>query len=555
MEDLLEALEVPALFVDKSLSSFKENALAKELSIEDYSKLKSHFEEALDNGQTSFLFFLKEKGYIVEIVKTKKGWLLLLKDKEELLPELYFQVFETLPCFVIATEGDKITYLNSYTQDLLERSLEELKGKCICMVLSSLDEKRKVEEWRRRLFEGKEKRILTFLTKSGELKVILATPIYLSFRGKEILVIAGLDVTFVSELRKRVEELYKRQDFLQFLRNTIHDFNNLLKVVLDYLEKLRDIDPASKELKGIIEHCKKTITSWMEVNRTFLTSKEQPGVLQQEAETELVEFLKQNLELFQLVAGQKVIILCDFDYISAVWIPGDEFMWRYIFLNLISNARDAIEEKGRVEIVLRILNHRDTERLLIKVSDTGKGIPASLVEKIFQPFFSTKHGSTGLGLFLLKNYVEGIGGSVEVESKEGQGTSFKLIVPINRVRRLFSEKCFRKRILLIEDEDLIRESIAEALRCKGYEVIAFKSYKDLKSAIDSLPEVHLLITDYHLPEVSGKEVYQRLKSKFPRAEVLFLTGDVFGIEDLPSHRLLLKPFKLEDLLKKIKELI
>ncbi|WP_022854490.1 ATP-binding protein [Thermodesulfatator atlanticus] len=222
-------------------------------------------------------------------------------------------------------------------------------------------------------------------------------------------------------------------------------------------------------------------------------------------------------------------------------IKGNSFSIEQIIRNILNNAYQAIKGKGYI----RISAKKENENVVVTVIDSGPGIPQELREKIFEPHFSTKEGSTGLGLSFVKKEIESLGGSIELIQKPNCGAKFVLTFPI-------AEKNFKLRIatiFLVEDEDLIRNFIEELLKQNGYKVIAAENFRDALAMISSFEELDYLITDINLPDGKGTKIARLLKEKFPRLKIIFITGQREGV--LPSFEdahVLTKPFHSKELL-------
>ncbi|PMP97536.1 MAG: hypothetical protein C0169_02760, partial [Thermodesulfobacterium geofontis] len=405
--------------------------------------------------------------------------------------------------------------------------------------------------------EKEEEIMLNLINKEGKSKTYLGKCFAMKDIDEEkILVITGMDVTEFLDLRQRLDSIHKTQSFGSFLRSMVHDFNNILQQVRNYLKDVEKNLNNPQKIKKYLNLTEKTLSSWIDLNKLLLDYTKEFREIE-EKRTEIISFMKNNLELFQLIAGSHIFIQLDFNYLSSAWVPGDESFWRYIFLNFISNAKDAIEGEGTISLILRTKTEEGKKYLLVFIKDTGCGIPEEYLDKIFQPFFTTKEKSSGLGLFLVKSHINNIGGKIEVESEVGKGTIFKVYVPLVEVKKIEKEKKKPEEtyIILVEDEEETRKNLKEILETEGYKVYVFSSGKEVKENLSEIERADLLISDLHLPDIKGGELYQILKQKFPNIDVIFLTGDIFGLAELPSNRVILKPFSINDLFLKIKELL
>ncbi|MFN3920897.1 MAG: ATP-binding protein, partial [Caldimicrobium sp.] len=229
----------------------------------------------------------------------------------------------------------------------------------------------------------------------------------------------------------------------------------------------------------------------------------------------------------------------------------------FICLNFLVNAKDAIEGDGEIYISLSKVEDSINQRTYVKISikDTGAGIPEEILPKIFDPFFTTKEKGSGLGLFLVNHHIKGLDGFIEVESKIGRGTTFHIYVPLvfERPIALIHQEVFitGKTIYLVEDEEEIRNLLKEVLTERGAQVYAFSEGKELLESLDKLERPDLILLDLNLPDVDGRDLIMKVKNKIPTVKVIYITGDIFILSEIPEDKVLLKPFKVEELMKKI----
>jgi CheY-like chemotaxis protein len=254
-----------------------------------------------------------------------------------------------------------------------------------------------------------------------------------------------------------------------------------------------------------------------------------------------------------------------------------------VLVNLATNARDAMPAGGTLTISTsrRTLLESDTgldgreqgEYLLLTVTDTGVGMSAEVRQRIFEPFFSTKHakGGTGLGLAVTYGALRQHNGTIEVESVENHGALFRIFIPATRTapeRAAVPEWTpeapgGRETILLAEDQDDVRSTLARLLRSHGYTVIDTADGAEALSRLErgDLPPFHLVITDLVMPEVGGEALVASLRPSFPDVPVLVISGfDQQGslrrmYERGHASAFLEKPFEGQPLLKLVRELL
>jgi signal transduction histidine kinase/DNA-binding response OmpR family regulator len=227
--------------------------------------------------------------------------------------------------------------------------------------------------------------------------------------------------------------------------------------------------------------------------------------------------------------------------------------------NLIFNAVDAMPEGG----VLTFRTHRDDERVVLEVEDTGVGMTADVQARLFEPFFTTKENGQGLGASIIYGIVSRHRGDITVKSEPDKGTVFKVRFPqappdlaVSPVRTdPPSGEGKGLRVLLVEDETLVRETFAEALAALGHEVEAFASGTEALTALRNVP-FHVVITDLAMPEMSGFDVARQVKEVKRDLPVILLSGwlmqqDDAAVRESGVDYVLAKPCLIEKLVETV----
>jgi two-component system, cell cycle sensor histidine kinase and response regulator CckA len=212
------------------------------------------------------------------------------------------------------------------------------------------------------------------------------------------------------------------------------------------------------------------------------------------------------------------------------------------------------------------------EYVMIEVADTGSGMPADVMAKIFEPFFTTKDvgKGTGLGLSTVYGIVKQSGGFIYVSSEPGSGTTFRIYLPrhIPEVEDVADPKVKKKeastdltgtgRVLLVEDEDVVRSFAVRALKRQGYEVLeAGTGVEALEIMAENEGQIDIVVSDVVMPEMDGPTLFKELRRRNPSIKVIFVSGypneafrETLGTEDFAF---LPKPFSLPQLAAKVKE--
>jgi two-component system cell cycle sensor histidine kinase/response regulator CckA len=387
--------------------------------------------------------------------------------------------------------------------------------------------------------------------------------------------------------QKRLEEQFaqsqKMQAVGQLAGGIAHDFNNLLTAMIGFSDLLllrhRPTDPAFSDIMQIKQNANRAANLVRQLLAFSRQQTLQPRRLNltdilAELSHLLRRLLGENMEL-QMVHGR------DLGTVRA-----DQGQLEQVIINLAVNARDAMPDGGTLEIRTSNVSlgtelKRGAEAVppgdyvLVEVQDNGSGIAPENLDRIFDPFFSTKEvgAGTGLGLSTVYGIVKQTGGFVFVDSKPGVGTTFSIYLPQSvgatsavsaaeeQAARPTRDLSGMSTVLLVEDEDAVRSFAARALRNKGYEVIEAQSGE---VALDVIREkgdsLDILVTDVVMPRVDGPTLVREVRETHPDLKVIFISGyteDAFrkklgeeeGIHFLP------KPFSLKQLAAKVKEVI
>jgi CheY-like chemotaxis protein/two-component sensor histidine kinase len=252
-----------------------------------------------------------------------------------------------------------------------------------------------------------------------------------------------------------------------------------------------------------------------------------------------------------------------------------------VLMNLVVNARDAMPDGGKITITTGEVSVDDLDRrehtflqagryVLLSVTDTGCGMDEETQSRIFEPFFTTKDKGkgTGLGLSTVYGIVKQSNGYIVTQSKLGLGTTFRIYLPLAEENKDQSEGCKTttqasggsETVLLVEDEESVRELVRQTLQSRGYNVLeAENGEAGLEVAANHSGTIHILISDVVMPGMGGRALAEQMKRAHPQIKVLFLSGyteDAViqgGLESGTSF--LQKPFTLQALTRKVREVL
>lgn len=241
-----------------------------------------------------------------------------------------------------------------------------------------------------------------------------------------------------------------------------------------------------------------------------------------------------------------------------------------VFLNLCVNAKDAMQGSGKILISAEMLNPGDKNNilnsgehtcLLMKVRDYGTGIPQNIIDKIFDKGFSTKEGKrlSGLGLNIVKDIVEDHGGIIIVESKINKGTEFFLYFPVIE-KKVQVIKNITPKVLIAEDEEIIREELAELFNYENFEVIVASDGLEVMEIINSNLDINLIIIDKKMPGVDGLTCIEKIRDLDSEVPIILATGSIPDAENrkikgLRIDKIIKKPYSIDDLLDTARQLV
>ena len=384
------------------------------------------------------------------------------------------------------------------------------------------------------------------------------------------------------EEREATEEALRRAQKMEAIARlaggVAHDFNNLLTSILGFgamvLEELEEGHPARGDIEEIVRAGERA----RNLTRQLLAlGRRQPLQLRLLDVNQVLHGLDNLLRRTLRSDIELVVVLGE----ALGSVRADPGSLEQVMVNLVINARDAMPEGGklvittdRVEMPLPAGEARrgpdveGTSCVLLSVKDTGVGISAEEVDRIFEPFYTTKKDGSGLGLSTAYGIVRQCGGDIEVESRPGEGTEFRIYLPAedreSDVLPVMVEPASvggSETILLVEDEDSVRRLTARVLEQLGYTVLLARyGTEGLEVARSHAAEIDLVLTDVVMPQMSGPDMVDRLREAGIAFRVLYMSGytrDRHLATD-PSGRtpqLMLKPFTREVLARRVREIL
>jgi PAS domain S-box-containing protein len=389
---------------------------------------------------------------------------------------------------------------------------------------------------------------------------------------------------------RRQQQVQRLESLGQLVGGVAHDFNNLLNVIQGYADftaeqigALAEADERLRPAAEDIEQVRSAAQKAARLTRQLLTFARhdvvRPEVL------DLNDSVNGAGEMLHRTLGEHIELIISAE--PGLWrIRADRGQLEQVLVNLAVNARDAMPGGGRLTINTRnvevdpaIADHygvrpglKPGRYVRMQVADTGIGMDSATAERVFEPFFTTKpkgHG-TGLGLATVYGIVTQAGGSIDLYSEPGLGTTISVLLPATGEDALPERAAARpggdlsghgETILLVEDEESLREMTRRMLAGNGYQVIAADSAEDaVRLAADPETDIDLLLSDMIMPGMFGNEVAARVRAVHPAVPVLFMSGYAEPILDAQGMTagdldLMEKPFTEVTLLTRVRRAI
>lgn len=461
-----------------------------------------------------------------------------------------------------------------------------------------------IEDYRKHLAEFKssvhENYQYRIITKSGEVRWLSHTCNPIHVEGKFLGRRGSIqDITGQRRLEEQLIQAQKLESLGHFAGGIAHDFNNILSSISTFShlleDELRNIDTDNDLIDyvkyiNIASKLGKNLTSNLlafgRPQSVNLRPMELNSVIENISDL-LKSFLTEGIELHISLTKEQIPIFADPHLIEQ------------IIINLCTNAKDAMIEGGTLVIRTELVSHKAKSKrqfveipagnyMTLSVSDTGQGIAQENLERIYEPFFSTKKHDkgTGLGLAIIHNIIKQHNGFIDVESEVGKGTTFSIFFPAhpekmekftqardtrpdfpakkNETALAQEGKIARENvqtILLVEDDELVRRSLATILQLKGYNTIVAQDGEEaLEQFRTNKDAICLVILDVMLPKKNGREVYRYIKEKNKDVKALFISGFTDNI-DLKAETAgdsldyLQKPLDIDQFVTKVAEML
>jgi CheY-like chemotaxis protein len=340
-----------------------------------------------------------------------------------------------------------------------------------------------------------------------------------------------------------------------FASGTAHNFRNILQAILGNIEYLEMIHADKAEVGELAKSVHDSVEKGVGLINNLLHFSKRDGEYES-ADVDLVHIIKETHEIIERLFDKSIEIQLNLG--KNLFVKGNRALLSQVFMNLFTNARDAMSGGGKLTIEAK----KSKDKITAKVADTGHGMDKETLGKIFDPFFTLKEvgKGTGLGLSTSHGIIDQHNGSITVKSKPGKGTTFTIQLPLVKAEN--PEKAMPKKellfgngqkVLIVDDERPALEALSNLTKSLGYRPVSIeKPTEALKKYTRMSPDVVLL--DRSMPEMDGSTFIMEITKIDPKARIIIISGyeesGPDGIDKDVKNLImgyLTKPFKVEEL--------
>jgi CheY-like chemotaxis protein len=391
-----------------------------------------------------------------------------------------------------------------------------------------------------------------------------ATPLFDEAGGVRGAVGAYVDMTDVRHARAQLERAQRMESIGRLAGGVAHETNNQMTVVLGFTQFLIRAENITASQRKDLEQVKLGAQRVAELTRQLLALSRRQTLHSESLDVDAL--VRESRPLLQRLVGPESTVVMHFEA-GPKWVQGDRTQLVQVLLKLVLNARDAMPNGGRVTVRTSRADELPADgrfgrswnsdgAVLLSVTDTGTGIDPSISGRVFEPFFTTKPvgQGTGLGLSVVEGIIEQSNGDMWLASEPGEGTTFTIALPLVEAAAHSPPQPERRAeggsetILLVDDEEGVRQVLARGLEEKGYRLLeASSATQALEILHRQGEEVDLVVTDLAMPDMNGLELARRMTEISPLLPFVFISGQPRELlPDLDAagqdHPLLQKPF-------------
>ena len=513
-----------------------------------------------------------------------------IRESEERFRSIMEQMTDTV--FVSGSNG-VVIYVSPSCERMFGLSVEEITGRHFTEFIEAGDVERAGNSFRKTQTTGQPTKNLelTLRRKDGTTIIgeIDATP----YNNGQVRGSVGVirDITSRKRAEEELREIESKRNELEhqliqaqkleslgtLAGGIAHDFNNLLGVIMGYSALLKENGLDKESTKRSIESIEKASERGAALVSQLLTFARKTETLFKPVAVN--EVIRDTVAFLTETFPRTITIATNLDErIPAV--VGDSTQLHQVFMNLFINARDAMPQGGTVLVTSALMGREDavskfpaaadSEYIVVSVTDTGTGMDEKTRRKVFDPFFTTKGPGkgTGLGLAVVYSIVQSHGGFINLESDTGKGSTFEIYLPSAKIE---SEKESAasstvypggtETILVIEDEEMLRNMMLDVLVPRGYSVLTAEDGEEgLEKFAIHQESINVVITDLGLPKLGGDQVFTRIKSIDPKVKVIIASGFIdpelrSRLSEAGANHFVQKPYVPSEILSVLRNIL
>jgi len=533
---------------------------------------------AQKSSRTSFEKINSEYRQAIKKLHQSEG---LLKASER----KYRSLVESIPDIIFTLDLDgTINYIGPRWKKILGHDESEVLGKYFIHFAPAEEHYLLVQVFKEARNDKKsvENILWKYIRKDGQIRYFSGSAAPLLDEQGQVVGTMGIarDITEHKKLEEQVLQAQKMDSIGNLAGGIAHDFNNLLGGILGYAsyvkKKMSPKDPLYHSVKNIERSAQQAAELTKQLLGFARRGKNQVKPINCNALIQdLIQFLGRTID-------KRVTLEVELDAHLNL-IEGDETQLEQSLINICLNARDAMPSGGTLKIVttnqtppqidhIKQRGRKEGDYIKITLSDTGTGMTPEVQSQIFEPFFTTKEPGrgTGLGLSMVYGIIQNHGGYIDLKSEPGQGTSFELYLPaipdvmIEEIPPLSQGQIAHtgsETILVVDDEEIIRQLGADILEDEGYKVLmASRGEEAIQIYQENREDIALVVLDVVMPGLGGKETFLKLKNINPKIKVLLSSGystneEVGGILKEGVGGFVQKPYRDEELIGKVREIL
>jgi PAS domain S-box-containing protein len=499
-----------------------------------------------------------------------------LRESERLARNI---IETSLDAFIQTDESSSILNWNSQAEQLFGWRRDEVLGKSTIDLIVAESERERVKAGLKRFLENEDGRTLNrrreLMCRRRDGKEFRAELSVTALKRREGLLfnIFYRDLTDKIAAEERIRQAEKMEAVGQLTGGVAHDFNNILTVITGTIEILAEAVEKEPQLAAITKMIDEAAARGADLTQHLLAfARKQPL---QPREIDINSLIVDTAKLLRPTLGEQIHIESVFEDENCVAIVDPNQLTTAI-LNLALNARDAMPGGGKLivetgaayldEVYASVNDVRPGHYVLIAVSDTGIGIPAAMLARVFDPFFTSKGPGkgTGLGLSMVYGFIKQSAGHIKIYSEEGHGTTIKMYLPPGKTATAVEGVASatieggHETILVVEDDRLVRDYVLAQLHSLGYVTLQAANAAEALSIVATGKPFDLLFTDVIMPgKMNGRQLADELQKTRPDLRVVYTSGytenAIIHHGRLDSGVLLLaKPYRKSDLARIIR---